>query len=141
LTLSGLLLSAEQARPTSSGNIAEGQFTDKDPNVTPAVRIFNPETSLVYGYEIFNARTDRNKKPQLEVQTRLFRDGQPFREGESTAPGSGAQGGSQPLVGLGRVQLNMVPPGDYVLQVVVMDKLAPEKYRIAAQSMDFEVRQ
>jgi hypothetical protein len=35
----------------------------------------------------------------------------------------------------------MVPPGDYVLQVVVMDKLAPEKYRIAAQSMDFEVRQ
>jgi hypothetical protein len=34
-----------------------------------------------------------------------------------------------------------MPPGDYVLQVVVTDKLAPEKYRIAAQSMDFEVRQ
>jgi hypothetical protein len=27
------------------------------------------------------------------------------------------------------------------LQVIVTDKLAKEKYRIAAQSMDFEVRQ
>jgi len=141
LTLSGLLLSAEQARSSSSGNIAEGPVTDKDPNASPAVRIFNSGTSIVYGYQIFNARTDRNKKPQLEVQTRLFRDGQPFREGASVVPGNAGQPNSQTLVGLGRVQLNQVPPGDYVLQVVVMDKLAPEKYRIAAQSMDFEVRQ
>jgi hypothetical protein len=30
--------------------------------------------------------------------------------------------------------------GDYVLQVIVTDKLASEKNRIAAQSMDFEIQ-
>jgi hypothetical protein len=34
-----------------------------------------------------------------------------------------------------------ITPGDYVLQVIVTDKLAKEKYRMATQSMDFEVRQ
>ena len=41
---------------------------------------------------------------------------------------------------VGRVQLMRMAPGEYVLQVIVTDKLAPEKYRIAAQSMDFEVQ-
>src|SRR6185295_13350409 len=30
-------------------------------------------------------------------------------------------------------------PGEYVLQVIVTDKLAKEKYRVAAQWMDFEL--
>ena len=33
-----------------------------------------------------------------------------------------------------------VGPGDYVLQVIVTDKLAKEKYRVATQSMDFEIQ-
>ena len=37
--------------------------------------------------------------------------------------------------------LLQTPPGDYMLQVIVTDKLTEEKYRIAAQSMDFEIRQ
>jgi len=32
-------------------------------------------------------------------------------------------------------------PGDYVLQVIVTDKIAEEKYNVASQWMDFEVRQ
>jgi hypothetical protein len=33
-----------------------------------------------------------------------------------------------------------IAPGDYVLQVIVTDKLAKEKYRVATQSMDFEIQ-
>ena len=36
--------------------------------------------------------------------------------------------------------LTQLAPGDYALQVIVTDKLASEKNRVAAQSMDFEVR-
>ena len=31
-------------------------------------------------------------------------------------------------------------PGDYVLQVIVTDKLAKDKYATTAQSMDFELK-
>ena len=30
--------------------------------------------------------------------------------------------------------------GDYVLQVIVTDNLAKDKYRVATQSMDFELQ-
>jgi hypothetical protein len=32
-----------------------------------------------------------------------------------------------------------MPPGDYVLQIVVADALAKEKYRMTTQWVDFEV--
>ena len=78
---------------------------------------------------------------QLEVQTRLFRDGQQVTAGTPAAPNNDGQTNTQRLIGVGRLQLNQIPAGDYVLQVIVTDKLASAKDRIAAQSMDFEVRQ
>jgi hypothetical protein len=45
------------------------------------------------------------------------------------------------LVAAGAMRLGpAIKPGGYVLQVIVTDKLAGEKYRTAARSMDFEVR-
>jgi hypothetical protein len=41
----------------------------------------------------------------------------------------------------GQMQLANAAPGHYALQVVVTDKLAKENYRIAVQSMDFEIRE
>jgi hypothetical protein len=38
-----------------------------------------------------------------------------------------------------RIRLNALQPGEYVLQVVVTDALAPEKRRTATQWIDFEV--
>ena len=44
------------------------------------------------------------------------------------------------LVGAGFMKLGAkMPPGDYVLQVIVTDKLSGEKQRTATQSIDFEV--
>jgi hypothetical protein len=46
------------------------------------------------------------------------------------------------MVTAGEIRLgDTMKPGDYVLQVVVTDKLADEKYAVASQWMDFEVRQ
>src|SRR5262249_40671431 len=76
LTLSGIVLAAAQPQTQVSGDPAEGQVAAVDPNGTPAVRIFKPGGSIVYAYQILNARADRDRKPQLAVQLRLFRDGQ-----------------------------------------------------------------
>jgi VWFA-related protein len=138
LALSGIMLGAEQS-PTE-GTPAEGPLAGEDPNAAPAVRVFKQTTTLVYAYEILNARADRNKKHQLNVDTRLFRDGEQVYGSPSEVDDRNQQD-SQRLFGLGRMRLEQIPPGDYVLQIIVTDKLANEKNRIAAQSMNFEVRQ
>jgi len=133
-------MAAEQLQKTGGSEVAEGPPPDQDPNGTPAVRIFKQNSTIVYGYKILNARTDRSKKPQLEVQTRLFRDGMQIHDGTPSPVNAEGQPDPARLSEAGRLQLTQMPAGEYVLQVIVTDKLASEKNRIAAQSMDFEVQ-
>ena len=45
------------------------------------------------------------------------------------------------MISGGQLQLGgKITPGDYVFQVIVTDKLAKEKYRVATQAMDFEIQ-
>src|SRR5207247_10614076 len=61
---------------------AEGAQTQEiDPKGTPAVRIFKPGKTMIYGYQALNAQASPGQPPQLEVQTRLFRDGQAIYSG------------------------------------------------------------
>jgi VWFA-related protein len=140
LALSGIVLGADRQQAAVVADGAEGPLPGEDPNGTPAVRIFKQGTTLVYGYEILNAKVDRNKKPQLQVQTRLFRDGQEVHIGATTPLTTEMQQDTRRLFGLGRMQLTQLAPGDYALQVVVTDGLAGKNDKIATQSMDFEVR-
>jgi len=141
LALSGIVLAGERTKAADPEDPAEGPLLGEEANGTPAVRIFKQGMSVVYAYQILNARVDRNKKTQLEVQTRLFRDGEEIFAGAPSPMDTSGQPNPQRLLGSGRMQLTQLSPGDYVLQVIVNDKLASEKNRIAAQSMDFEVRQ
>jgi VWFA-related protein len=139
LALSGLVLSVEKPRtaPTAT-EPAEGALDSTDPNQSPAVRIFKTGTPIVYLYQIFNARMGSDKKPQLDVQTRLFKDGQAlYATTPSPLPGQG-DANTKTLTAAGRIQVSQAPPGQYVLQVIITDKLAK---KLAAQSMDFEIRQ
>jgi hypothetical protein len=143
LALSGIVLRNEQPQDkTPAGpDHPEGHQVEADPQGTPAVRIFKPGTAITYGYQILNAQADANKKPDLEVQTRLFRDGEQVYAGTPTPMPVGNQEDPKRLIGGGRMQLGgKITPGDYVLQVIVTDKLAKEKYRVATQSMDFEIQ-
>ncbi|MGD0871440.1 MAG: hypothetical protein ABSB88_17950 [Bryobacteraceae bacterium] len=46
------------------------------------------------------------------------------------------------LVAAGTMKLSaQMQPGDYVLQVIVIDKLSGDKHPMATQSTDFEVGQ
>jgi VWFA-related protein len=143
LALSGIVLRSERpaSTPPESADHTEGHQVEADPQGTPAVRIFKQGTAITYGYQILNAQEDSNKKPELEVQTRLFRDGEEVYSGKSAPVPVAGQPDPKRLIGGGRMQLGgKITPGDYVLQVVVTDKLAREKYRVATQAMDFEIQ-
>lgn len=144
LTLSGLVLAADSTprTPKAADGLAhqEGQVEEDDPNGTPAVRIFKSGAAISYGYQILNARVDSEHKPELEVQTRIFRDGQVVYTGKPVDMQTDPKADPKRLLGGGRMQLGRISPGEYVLQVVVTDKLAKEKYRVAAQSQDFEIQ-
>jgi len=141
LALSGVVLRAEQSQAAKSLESAEGEQTDEDPMGTPAVRKFKQGTAITYGYQILNAQTDAGKKADLEVQTRLFHDGEQVYAGKPSPLLVQDQPDPGHLVGGGRMKLGAaMAPGDYVLQVIVADKLAKDKYRFATQSIDFEIQ-
>ena len=143
LALSGIVLRNEQPQaPAAAGaDHSEGHQVESDPKGTPAVRIFKQGTAITYGYQILNAQADSANKPELDVQTRLFRDGEEVYTGKPTPLPILGQEDPKRLIGGGRMQLGgKITPGDYVLQVIVTDKLAKEKYRVATQAMDFEIQ-
>ena len=107
-----------------------------------AVRVFKPGSSIEYSYHIFNAQPNSEQRPVLESQTRLFRDGKELYASKIEAlKATGDTGGTKRLDAGGSLKLSeKFPPGDYVVQVVVTDKLANEKYRTVSQWMDFQVQ-
>src|SRR5580698_658830 len=82
----------------------------------------------------------RRKRADLEVQTRLFRDGKLVYEGKPMVPSLTGEAASGRLLAGGHMTLaEGMSPGDYLLQVTVTDKLAKQKYQSASQAVDFEV--
>lgn len=108
---------------------------------TPAVRIFTPGAVIVYGYEVLNARFDGDKKPQLQSQIRLFRDGQLVYTSRGGSVETGPLQKANRLVLTGQMQLKQISAGDYTLQVIVEDTLRYDKYRVATQAIGFQVRE
>ncbi len=141
LQLSGIMLGADQPQTQPPAVSAEGVVAADDPDSTPAVRIFKPGTAIVYAYQILNARSGSDKTPQLEGQVRLFRDGRQVYASMPSNVIADKQENPKRLLGAGHMQLTQIPPGQYVLQILIADKLRNEKERTAAQSIDFEIRQ
>jgi VWFA-related protein len=123
LALSGIVLTADGSSPADS-------------DATPAVRIFQSGGAISYAYEILNVRS----KAPLQKQVRLYRDGQLVFEGPPSALDVGSEKEANRLAVGGHMQLTKIPPGEYVMQVVVFDSLRKDKSRVASQSIDFEVR-
>jgi VWFA-related protein len=142
LTMSSVIIREQanlQQRPAEQ---AEGQIAAPNFLGTPAVRIFKQGQSLLYGYEVLNAKIDSGTKlPRLEVQSRLFRDGKPVYEGKVMPLKAEILPDGKRMVAGGSLKLGAtIAPGDYVLQVTVTDNLAKEKYRMASQWIDFEIQ-
>jgi VWFA-related protein len=159
LALSGIVLGgmsmAKALKPTADeadagGGAASPEATpaavDKateiyDTQASPAVRRLSQGMLLDYGYVIYNAQLDRaTARPRLTTQVRLFREGQQVFAGKELPFDAEKQADLKRLVAGGRLRLGTnLPPGEYVLQVLVTDTLAKEKYRTTSQWMDFEI--
>ena len=138
LTLSGIMVSATGQPGTDQKN---GSERGLDPQAGEAVRRFKAGMLMRYGFVIYDARLDKaTQYPQLQIQARMFRNGQPVFTGKvqpfvlNNPPDVGR------LSADGAIKLGAdLIPGEYVLQVIVNDLLADQKHRTTAQWMDFEI--
>ena len=137
LALSGILLAADKSKSEAAVNQAEG-LIDADSKKTAAVRIFESGETIAWAYQILNAKTGKEGKPDLQTRVRLFHEGREVYEGTPTAMSS-PYGGSKRMVAADQMYLKHLPSGYYVLQVAVTDMLTKEK-RMAVQSIDFDAR-
>ncbi len=142
LTLSSMMIREQTpAAAAATPEHPEGQVAVANIQGSEAVRLFKQGQSVLYGYEVLNAHLDTNKQPQLEAQTRIFREGKQVYEGKPMPLSFMGQVDPKLLVAGGTLKLGaQITPGDYVIQVTVTDKLAKEKYRTASQWIDFEIQ-
>jgi hypothetical protein len=145
LTLSGLVVaSAPVKSPPQTTNVVaddKGAITTGDIQTNPAARRFSTGMMLDYGLVIYNAKLDgATHRPQLIIQTRLYREGQQVFTGQAQPVTSNQQTGLERIETAGRLQLGSeLPPGEYVLQVIVTDALADKQHQTATQWIDFEI--
>jgi len=138
LTLSGILMGAMLPK---SGDETPGVSQDRTQvEGTPAVRVFRSGAVIQYAYKVVNATLDVDKRPQLESELRLFKDGKLIYSGRGGAIAPFTVKDSKQLVVTGQFQLKQIPAGDYTMQMIVEDSLRHDKYRLAAQAMDFQIR-
>ncbi len=109
---------------------------------TPAVRRFKPGMLLDYRYVVYNALPGpKSNLPDLTAQVRLFHEGELVAsQEEPTIDTSRLQIDPKRLSSKGSLRLSgELIPGQYVLQIIVTDPRAKEKYATASQWIDFEV--
>ncbi len=145
LTLSSVVLREDVPKPPVAAPgkppAGEGEGQASSDLGSPAIRIFKPGALMLYGFQVLNAEADPSQKTDLELQTRLFRDGEQVYAGKPMPLPSTGQPDPKRLIEGGEMRLGAsMKPGDYVLQVIVTDKMAKEKNQVATQSMDFEVQ-
>ncbi len=147
LLISGILMRGVTLESYMKGvglNTAEQNTNDIEPDPVPyasaAIRQFKTGMALVYGFTIYNAQIDKaTGKPKIKIQVRVFRNGQPLFSGDEIPFDAEGQADLKRLGAGGGLQLgNTMPPGEYVMQVIVTD-VAKEKPRVSTQWMDFEI--
>jgi VWFA-related protein len=142
LVLSSLVLHpympAPDAAHPDAAHPQAAQAADGKVGGSPAMRVFSPGQDIIYGYQILNPQADSNQKPEIETYSRVFRDGTEIFTGKPQAMNTDVQTDLKKLVTGSVLKLGSnMQPGDYVLQVVVTDKVAKTT---ATQWSDFEVK-
>lgn len=129
-----------QAANTDSPAADQEGIDKGNAEASPAVRHFHNGMFLSYGFYVYNAHVEKTSAPQLMTQVILFHDGKPVFTGHQNPMGVNGQPDVKRLVGGGSIQLGTdLPPGDYVLQVIVTDPQADKKNQTASQWMDFSI--
>jgi len=126
LTMSSVLL--YEISPTAA---------KKAPEQLTATRVISRKQDLRYASVIYNAKTDGGK---AQITSRLVisvGDKILFQEPEQRVETPGSSPGQ--LIRVGQLALGKVPPGRYVLTLVITDPLADKKRQRVSRSVDFTV--
>ncbi len=111
-----------------------------DPMSDTSLRRLKRGTVLRYGCEIYNAKLDASKQPQLQTRIRVFRDGKVILDGTAKRYELLGQTDLRHLKTAGALAIGeKMAPGDYILQIIVTDTLAKAKQQVATQFVQFEV--
>jgi hypothetical protein len=103
--VSSILLRQDVHGADAGMNHAEGRVLDNDPATAAALRVFEPGSALFYDYLVFNAQSGETQKADLEVQTRLFRDGKLVYTGQPMVPSLTGEAASGRLMAGGHMVL------------------------------------
>jgi hypothetical protein len=142
LVLSGVALeNLEYAewQKRAAGQPSRSETADAlDALVATSLRQFKRGTVLNYGFSVYNAKRVGSAR-NLSYQTRIFRDGKTIFETEAQpVPAGNADQASLDFSGSLALGTSMAP-GDYVLQIVIIDNLAKASRNTASQFVQFEI--
>ncbi len=105
-----------------------------------SLRRFKQDSVLRYGFEIYNAKLDASKKPNITTRIRVILDGKLVLDGKPLPLELTGQTDMARLKSVGVVSFGKgTPPGEYILQVIVIDNLAKPKQQISTQYIQFEI--
>jgi hypothetical protein len=143
LTASSIVLenlTPEQWR--KAGEETSTRPVGSDPMSDTALRRVRRNSVLRYGFEIYNAALNPSKRPQLTTRIRVFRDGKIFLDGKEKPVDLEGQIDLQRIRSSGALAIGeQMPPGDYILQVIITDPLAKKNRQVASQFVAFEIVQ
>jgi VWFA-related protein len=141
LTLSSLVLENFTMEDWNSLSKTTKTQIASDPMGDTSLRKFRQNTVLRYGFEIYNSKIlNSSSKPNLQLQIRIFRDGKIVLDGKPSDIDFSNQTDLSKISSGGAIALGKtMDKGDYVLQIIVVDKNAKQNRQIATQWVSFEI--
>lgn len=140
-SVSGIVLQGNTLAEWEAAELPGGEARElSDPMRDTSLRKFKRGMVLRYGYEVYQAALDASKRPKVNSRVRIFRNGKLVFEGEPKLLDLTGQSDLRRLKSTGALSLaEQMEPGEYVLQIVVKDEVAKDKYATATQFVQFEV--
>ncbi|MBN2321978.1 MAG: tetratricopeptide repeat protein, partial [Acidobacteria bacterium] len=125
----------------AGGEFSEQAYsTGQNREKSPAFRQYQPGESLEYLALVYNAVTRQGSPPDLETRTVLYRDGGEIFRSDPEPVDTSEAGDPARIPIKKRMRLGKtMQPGDYILQLQVIDKMAKRPQSLAASSLDFQV--
>ena len=135
LTLSGIVVENLSRELYENASLSNSKLKNPDTVADTALRNFKRGTVLRYGFEIYNA-----KSSNLKIKTRVYHEGKLVFEGKPKPVETNGQINSKTIATGGAVSIgDEMEIGDYILQIIITDDLAKDKYDTATQFVQFEV--
>ena len=105
-----------------------------------AVRKFKRGTILRYGLEVYNPQTKKKRESDLNFRVRIFNDNKILYDGTEHSIEVGSISKKDSILISGALNLGGIfTGGDYVLQIIVTEKLNKKNKQVATQFVQFEV--